>query len=195
MPNAWCDRLLDSHSLAILSAAGVALVAFPGADLVKSARAEPPPIVAPALSKGPEARLTGRPASDPAAEPGPAKSEAASEPQRAPAKPARDRPRATERHFEGCLATYSETACRRELDAATERYARVKAQGAQRILSRAALAPFVFDDHPQWMRRIESLAADGVALKRVRTGAGHEWVFGITREGVLGVSFEERRVE
>jgi hypothetical protein len=194
MPATWCDRLLDSGSLAVLSAAGVALVAFPGADLVKIARAAPPPIVAPVLSKGPEARLTGRPAATATDQPSdPAKSEAASEPQRVPAKPTRGR--ATERDFEGCLATHSETACRRSFDAAIERYARVKTQGGLRIASRASLAPLAFEDDPQWMRRIESLAADGVALKRGRTGGGHEWVFGISREGVLGVSFEERRIE
>jgi hypothetical protein len=193
MPSAWCDRLLDSHSLAVLSAAGVALVAFPGADLVKIAQAEPPPIVVPAPSKGPAARLTGRPVSTRAEEPSvPAESDAASEPQRAPVEPARER--ATDREFEGCLATYSEGACRRGWDAAIERYARVKSPGGYRVAGRASLAPLAFDDDPRWMRRIESLAADGVALKRIRTGGGNEWVFGISREGVLGVSFEERSV-
>jgi hypothetical protein len=193
MPSAWSDRLLDNRSLAVLSAVGVALVAFPGADLVKNAQAEPPPVVVPTVdSKGPEARHTGKPASSRAEEPsGSATKGTASEPQRAPAKPARDPGK--NREFEGCLAIYSERACRREFDAAVERYARGRSRHANTIATRAPLAPLAFEDEPQWVRRLESLAADGVALKRVRTGGGHEWVFGITREGVLGFSFEERR--
>ena len=84
MPDAWCDRLLDSHSLAVLAAAGVALVAFPGADLVRNAQAEPPPLLAPVDSKGPEARLTGKPASSSQeAESGSATNDTVSEPTRA----------------------------------------------------------------------------------------------------------------
>jgi hypothetical protein len=193
MPDTWCDRLLDSHSLAFLAAAGVALMAFPGADLVRLARAEPPPLAAPFDSKGPETRLTGKPASISQKEDSgstPPTSETASEPKPAPARPARDRDGS--REFEGCLETYPEKACRRAFDAVVERYAREKAHGAD-VVARASLQPLAFDEQPLWVRRLESLAEDGVALKRVRTGGGHEWVFGITREGVVGFSFEERR--
>jgi hypothetical protein len=193
MPDTWCDRLLDSHSLAFLAAAGVALMAFPGADLVRLARAEPPPAMAPVASKGPEARLTGKPAStSQKAESGSTTNETASEPKRAPAKPARDRDE--NREFEGCLETYPEKACRRAFDAVVERYAHEKA-GSREGVTRASFAPLAFAENPRWVRRLESLAEDGVALKRVRTGGGHEWVFGITREGVVGFSFEEGRAD
>jgi hypothetical protein len=192
MQSAWCDRLLDSHSLAILSAVGVALVAFGGAELVKITQAEPPTVVAPVVPKGPEARLTRKPVSTaPESPSSSAPKETASEPKRVPAKPARGP--ATDRGFEGCLTTHPERACRRAFDVAVERYAQANPRGSDRSVTRASLEPLAFDHDPRWMRRLESLAADGVALKRVRTGGGHEWVFGITREGVLGFSFEERR--
>lgn len=191
MPGAWCDRLLDSHSLAVLAAAGVALVAFPGADLVRSAQAEPPPLVEPAVRKGPAARLTGRPLSTgQTTESGSSANDTASEPKPVPSRPARDPGQS--REFDGCLETYAARSCQPALDAAIERYARAKVGGGEVIATRAVLAPLAFDEDPLWVRRLESLGEKGVALKRVRTGGGHEWVFGISREGVVGFSFEER---
>jgi hypothetical protein len=191
MPRIWRDRLLHSHTLAVLSAAGVALVAFPGAELITIAQAEPPPVVSgPASRKGPHGRLSGTSvATQIAAGSDAAASEAAAEPVSEPVKPSRAPARS--REFDGCLATHSQSACSRTLDAALERHARVRMGDI--AVARASLAPLPFDHDPRWVQRLESLAADGLAFKRVRTGGGNEWVFGITRDGVLGFSFEERR--
>jgi hypothetical protein len=195
MPKVWSDRLLESHSLAVLAAFAVALVAFPGAHLTKRTQpaiAPPAPILAPVSSKGPESRLTGAsvpadasaPAESRASEPAPKSTTPVSRPERVPAD---------SRAFDGCLETYPESACRRAFDSAIERHARTNAPAGDVAISHASLTPLAFDHDPRWVRRLEALAEDGIAFKRVRTGPAHEWIFGITRDGVLGFSFEERR--
>lgn len=186
----WRELLFESHSLAVLSAAGVALLAFPGADLAKSAQPQLARVVAPAptpraedpaLRKGPETRLTGSGADRDV------KPTAAATITQAPAR--------AQRAFAGCLYAHEQTACRRAFEAAIERQGGfVLAPTGERMGTRkiAMMSPLLFDETPQWRRRIEALSQDGIEFKRLRRGTDHEVVIGITREGVLGFSLEER---
>lgn len=186
---AWRELLFQSHSLAVLSAAGVALLAFPGADLAKSAQPRlarvvapaPTPRADPAPSKGPETRLTGSGADRDA------KPTAAATITQAPAR--------AQRAFAGCLYAHEQTACRRAFEAVIEREGGfVLAPAGQRMGTRKIAMPptLLFDETPQWRRRIEALSQDGIAFKRLRRGTDHELVIGITRDGVLGLSLEEK---
>jgi hypothetical protein len=198
----WRQLLLESQSIAVLSAAGVALLAFPGLDLAKNvhprltgvAVTAPAQASEPVLPKGPEARLTG---ASPEAKPEPvlvvppSRAEDSAEEAAAvePVAPPRAR-----RAFEGCLNVQERSACRRALEATIERqggFTMVPAGdrlGAQRPM----LTAFTFDNEPQWLRRIEAISEEGIAFKRMRRGNDHELLIGITREGVLGFSIEER---
>lgn len=173
----WREIMFQSHSLAVLSAAGVALLAFPGADLARSAQPRLARVVAPAptpraedpaLRKGPETRLTGSGADRADRDVKPA---AAATITRAPPRAQRAFEAAIERQGGLVLAPTSER------------------MGTRKI---AMMSPLLFDETPQWRRRIEALSQDGIAFKRLRRGTDHEVVIGITREGVLGFSLEER---
>ncbi|MGH8285140.1 MAG: hypothetical protein ACRETT_05175 [Steroidobacteraceae bacterium] len=189
----WRELLYHSHSLAVLSAAGVALLAFPGADLAKSAQPQLARVVAPAptpraedpaLRKGPETRLTGSGADRADRD---LKPTAAATITQAPAR--------AQRAFAGCLYAHEQAACRRAFEAAIERQGGfVLAPTGERMGTRkiAMLPTLLFDETPQWRRRIEAWSEDGIAFKRLRRGKDHELVIGITRDGVLGFSLEEK---
>jgi hypothetical protein len=194
----WRQLLLESHAIAVLSATGIALLAFPGADLAKSAQphlarmiAPTPPAqqVDPAPSKGPDARLTGSPIKD-AEQKTPVAPVAET-----PAPRAKDAsPAPARRAFEGCLHAHEQAACRRAFEAAIERQGGFTLAppgdrlGSQRLSPMPTIA---FDETPQWRRRIEAVSQEGIAFKRVRRGSDHELLIGINRDGVLGFSLEE----
>lgn len=199
----WRQLLLESHMIAVISATGVGLLAFPGADLAKSAQptlvrmvtaSEPVSEPVPQPSKGPVARLTGAPETS-AEEPQPT-----AEPVAREAAPAREEranaPAPKERAFEGCLHAHEHAACRRAFEAVIERQGGFALApsgyrlGTQPLEAEARLD---FEDGPQWRRTLESVSEDGITFKRLRRGADHELSFGISRDGVLGFTLEERR--
>jgi hypothetical protein len=198
----WRQLLLESHSIAVLSAVGVALLAFPGLDLAKNVQPRlalvavttPAQPAAPVLAKGPEARLTGA-SPEAKSERVPAVPEPSAEDSAEQAAPVKAvAPPRARRAFEGCLNVQERSACRRALEATIERqggFTMVPAGdrlGAQRPM----LAAFTFDNEPQWVRRIEAISEEGIAFKRMRRGNDHELLIGISRDGVLGFSIEER---
>jgi hypothetical protein len=194
MSAAWCERLLETHSLAVLSAAGVALLAFPGTDYARSATSTEGPIPADvAPSKGPEVRLTAfRTSSAPEARPVVVEEPSATpEPVKAEEREPPMQPQVRERAFDGCLQTHASAACRRAFEAlvARERPADMRAT----VVASESFAPLAFEDrNPRWIRRIETLAEEGIAFKRLKQGPDRELVFGITPDGLLGFSLNER---
>jgi hypothetical protein len=198
----WRQLLLESHMIAVISATGVGLLAFPGADLAKSAQpalvrmvmaAEPvtEPVAQP--SKGPVARLTGAPEAR-AEAPRPVSAPVLRE--TAPARERANAPAPKERAFEGCLQAHEHAACRRAFEAVIERQGGFALApsgyrlGAQPLADEPRLD---FEEGPQWLRTLESVSEDGIRFKRVRRGTDHELSFGISPDGVLGFTLEERR--
>ncbi|HKZ73759.1 MAG TPA: hypothetical protein VJ011_06835 [Steroidobacteraceae bacterium] len=62
----------------------------------------------------------------------------------------------------------------------------------ERLLESHSLA--VLETHSsaaRWIRRIKTLAEDGIAFKRMKRGPDGELVFGINADGVLGFSLAE----
>lgn len=189
--------------IAVISATGVGLLAFPGADLAKSAQPTLVRMVTPAepasepvtqTSKGPVARLTGEPEARveearPTAEPVAGET--------APARVERaNAPAPKQRAFEGCLHAHEHAACRRAFEGVIERQGGFALApsgyrlGAQPLEAEARLD---FEDGPQWRRTLESVSEDGITFKRVRRGSDHELSFGISPDGVLGFTLQERR--
>jgi hypothetical protein len=194
----WRQLLLESRAIAVISATAIALLAFPGTELAKSAQPHLARVVTPApeqpvpsvAAKGPEGRLTGN-SEGSAVEPVAPKQ---STPAPAPATEVAAPPRA-QRSFDGCLHAHEQSVCRRAFEAAIERQGGFTMMPAGDKLGsqRMALMPaLTFDEAPHWRRRIESLSEQGIAFKRLRRGNDHELLIGITPEGVLGFSLEER---
>lgn len=214
----WRELLLDSHSIAIASAAGVALLAFPGAEFAESAQpalgffaAKTPTAQSDfVLPKGPGVRHSGASLAiddEPIAPAVPEQIEADPAPAMHPVshRPTAERAKSAaptvrlQRVFEPCFHAQDKLACRRAFEAAVERHggfqrvAGGRPLGTQPVSALPESMPALhFEEAPAWQRRLEHVAEHGILFKRMKRGPDHELLIGLTRHGVLGFSLEER---
>lgn len=68
----------------------------------------------------------------------------------------------------------------------------VTASGSADIGGAHAVQPLHFQKRAPWVRRLETIGKEGIPFVRIPRGTDREFVVGINRKGVLGVSLRER---